>query len=167
MPNTVVSMMGTFNECTNLYSTIAVPAAAANNGVTWANCPVTVANNRLFYYSNWLELSGDLNNWYAANITNGNKIGKMHGAVIVLDNVTNLYNAFAGCNNKNVIPIIKNINEVTNMASTFASTYNLIMARPITGSNVTNMYRTYLDCYRLKGSPVCGPNVSNMTYTYS
>ena len=81
---------------------------------------------------------------------------------------TDMHGTFADCDKLKSTTYIErywDLNNVTNMTTTFDSCYNLT-GSPVCGPNVTNMYGTYYHCQNLTGSPACGPNVVNMNSTY-
>ena len=81
---------------------------------------------------------------------------------------TDMHGTFADCDKLKSTTYIErywDLNNVTNMTTTFDSCYNLT-GSPVCGPNVTNMYGTYYHCQNLTGSPECGPNVDNMNITY-
>ena len=71
-------------------------------------------------------------------------------------------------NAKNLISvniITLNINNITNMYQTYCNCYKLT-GSPVCGNKVTDMNKTYCNCYNLTGNPVCGPKVTDMSSTY-
>ena len=100
-----------------------------------------------------------LSNWFRGC----EKLSSYNIGGLDINNIQNMAHTYAYCYNLTGSPVC--YDNVTNMAYTYYNCRNLT-GSPVCGNNVTDMDRTYYNCNKLTGSPVCGDNVTNMSYTY-
>lgn len=170
IPNSAITMAGTFAYCTSLVKAPEIPASVTELWDTYSGSDGTflgctaleIAPNipdgvtciydlfsgctALRSYIGSADLDDDFSNY------------------VIPNNVTDMGSTFAGCKFLTEAPVIPN--SVTDMGSTFSGCKSLIEA-PVIPNSVTNMWFTFAGCTSLTEAPVIPDKVTDMTGTFS
>ena len=167
IPNGVINMNSTFQGCTKLKISPKIPSGVTNMQGTFANC------------SN-LEISPDIPNGVI------NMIGTFQRTAIIEapkipNSVTNMQYTFQGCASlkavSNLSNNVENMNNtfqdcvsllnapeipngVQNMSGTFDGCINLETPPSLIPSSVTDIRRTFKNCYKLSGTIKIEANIT-------
>lgn len=144
IPNGVTNMQGTFSECSNLKIAPVIPNGVINMKGTFQRTSIIEApeiadsvTTMEYTFQECKNLTTVLN---------------------LPNNLENMNCTFQDCNSLVVVPSIPN--KVKNMSNTFAGCSNLETPPPVIPSSVTDMRRTFKNCYKLSGKIQIEANIS-------
>ena len=144
IPNSVTNMQGTFNECSSLEIAPAIPNGVINMYGTFQNTSIIEAP----------EIPNSVTNM---KMTFRN-CASLRTVLDLSDNLENMNATFQDCTSLIVAPDIPN--GVQNMFRTFDGCTNLETPPTLIPSSVTDMRRTFKNCYKLSGTIKIEANIT-------
>ena len=144
IPNGVTNMQGTFSKCSSLETAPAIPNGVINMYGTFQNTSIIEAP----------EIPNSVTNMEATF----KNCASLRTVLVLPDNLENMSATFQNCTSLIVVPDIPN--GVQNMSSTFDGCTNLETPPTLIPSSVTDIRRTFKNCYKLSGTIQIEANIT-------